>query len=186
MICDKVEFLNEDGWKETSLTNEEIEKKLIKEKKKGFLSFAWGVFVTAIARDNLLRRVIENDKYTLYCDTDSEKLLPGYNKEVLENYNKEVIEKLKKASKHLNIPLKRFMPKDKKGNERPLGIFELEKEKYNVNSYDFYITQGAKKYAYIENIKNEDIKKDYNVIEKGKEFSKVLKITVSGVPKVRS
>lgn len=76
------------------------------------------------------------------------------------------------------------MPKDKKGNERPLGVFDFEKEKYNKFSYEKFITQGAKKYAYIENIANDKIKKGYNVIEKGINTSKVLKITVSGVPKV--
>ena len=108
----------------------------------------------------------------------------GYNKKVIEEYNKDVIDRLKKASKFLEIPIDRFMPKDKKGNKRPLGIFELEKQKYNDNSYIEFITQGAKKYAYIERIKNEKVKKDYNVISKDKEYSNVLKITVSGVPKI--
>lgn len=103
----------------------------------------------------------------------------GYNKKVIEEYNKEVLGLLKKASKYFKIPLDRFMPKDKKGNKRPLGIFELEKQKYNENSYLEFITQGAKKYAYVENIKNEDVKKDYNVIKKDKDYSQVLKITVS-------
>jgi hypothetical protein len=144
-----------------------------------------GIFVTSIARDCLLRRVIENDYYCAYCDTDSQKLLEGYNKQVIDDYNKSVIKRLESSSKRLHIPIDRFMPKDKKGNKRPLGVFDFEKEKYNEHSYLEFITQGAKKYAYIENLKNDDIKKDYNVIEKGKDFSKVLKITVSGVPKIR-
>jgi hypothetical protein len=51
------------------------------------------------------------------------------------------------------------MPQDKKGNKRPLGIFE------NDSEYTKFITQGAKKYAYID-------KEDYKI-----------HITVAGVPK---
>ena len=40
-IRDEVIFDNETGWSERTLTNEEIEKMLGYEKKKGFLSFAW-------------------------------------------------------------------------------------------------------------------------------------------------
>ena len=76
MICDDVIFENEIGWREEPLDNDTIIEKLTKEKKKGFLNFAWGIFVTSLARDNLLRRVIENDYYCCYCDTDSQKLLP--------------------------------------------------------------------------------------------------------------
>ena len=55
------------------------------------------------------------------------------------------MENLKKASEYLEIPLEKFMPKDKKGLKRPLGIFELEKEEYNNYSYDEFITQRCKK-----------------------------------------
>lgn len=142
-ICDEVTFDNQLGWCENQISNEQIIEKLEKEKSKGFLAFSWGVFVTSIARDNLLRRVIDNDYYTVYCDTDSEKLIPGYNKQVIEDYNKSVLETLEKASKKLDIPLEKFKPKDKKGYERPLGIFELEKEKFNEFSYDSFITQRS-------------------------------------------
>ena len=42
---------------------------------------------------------------------------------------------------------------------------------------------GAKKYCYTKYIKNERLKKDANIIKKGKEKSLVLEITVAGVPK---
>ena len=57
------------------------------------------------------------------------------------------------------------------------GVFEKDA------SYLEFKTMGAKKYAYIKYKDNEKIKKDDNVIEKGKEKSKVLEITISGVPK---
>lgn len=73
-IKDEVIFDNENGWKERPLTNDEILEKLKYERKKGFLSFAWGVWVTAHARINLLENVLKLDENVIYCDTDSLKL----------------------------------------------------------------------------------------------------------------
>ena len=75
-IRDRVEFDNVKGWEEIPLTNDEIVSALDEEKKKAFLSFAYGVWVTAYARNNLLKNVIKLDKYIIYCDTDSMKLCP--------------------------------------------------------------------------------------------------------------
>ena len=157
MIRDEVNYNDQAGWTEQELTNEDIFDKLLDEKKKSFLSFAWGVWVTAYARDNLLRRVIDLDEYVIYCDTDSAKLRAGYDKTVFDKYNDSVLQKIAKASRKLDIPIERFMPKDIKGKSRPLGIFEYE------GRYDEFITQGAKKYAVKENGE--------------------IHITVSGVPK---
>lgn len=78
-IRDKVIFENKTkDWHKEELTNEEIEEMLDKEKSKGFLSFAYGVWVTAYARNNLLRNVIKCDDYVVYCDTDSMKLVPRF------------------------------------------------------------------------------------------------------------
>lgn len=163
-IRDEVKYDSELGlWEEIPLTNEEIKEKLEKDKKKSFLSFAWGVWVTAYARDNLLRRVLELDDYTVYCDTDSIKLIEGYDKEVFTKYNNTVIERLKAVSETLNINYDRFSPEDIKGVSHTLGVFESETDKGREHTYDRFITQGAKKYA---------------VDIDGK-----IKITVAGVPK---
>lgn len=78
-IRDKVIFENKTkDWHKEELTNEEIEEMLDKEKSKAFLSFAYGVWVTAYARNNLLRNVIKCDDYVVYCDTDSMKLVPRF------------------------------------------------------------------------------------------------------------
>lgn len=118
----------------------------------------------------------------LWCtgDTDSLKLCDGYDKKVFENYNEKVKSKIEFASDSLGIPIERYMPKDIHGNPHMLGIFEYE------GKYDEFITQGAKKYAYTKWKKNKKIKPDDNVIEKGEEQSKVLEITVAGVPKTGS
>ena len=90
----------------------------------------------------------------------------SYNKNILKEYNKKAIEKLKKVAKDLKIPFEKFSPKDIKGKEHTLGLFEKEFTS-DINrdfTYKEFITQGAKKYAY-------------------RTMDDVVKITVSGVPK---
>lgn len=155
-IKDEVEF-KDNIWNEVPLTNEEILEKLEEDKKAGFLSFSYGVWVTAYARNNLLRNVMKLDKYVIYCDTDSIKLIKGYDKKIIEKYNQTVKNRIEFTSRKLNIPLEKFSPKDNKGKEHMLGLFEYE------GNYQEFITQGAKKYA---------VKEDGEI-----------KITVAGVPK---
>ena len=157
-IRDEVKYYDNDGtWEEIPLTNEEIIEKLKSEKKKSFLSFAYGVWVTAYARDNLLRRVVANDDYVVYCDTDSCKLVEGYDKNVFIDYNKSVEERINFVAKVLKLDVNKYAPSDIKGNVHMMGLFEKE------CTYQEFITQGAKKYAY---------KIDGNI-----------HITVAGVPK---
>ena len=157
-IRDNVIYTDQDGtWEEIPLTNEEIIEKLNGEKKKAFLSFAYGVWVTAYARDNLLRRVIENDDYVVYCDTDSCKLVEGYNKEVFDNYNESVKNRIEFVCRVLKLDINKYAPFDIKGNKHTMGLFEKE------CNYHKFITQGAKKYAY--------------------EIDGKIYITVAGIPK---
>ena len=171
-IREKVEFTEQGYWVELPLTNEEILTGLQNEELKGFLSFAWGVWVTAYARNNLIRNIIQLDDFQIYADTDSIKVLPGYDKSVIDNYNAFVENKIRAVSKRLDIPYERFAPKGKL-----LGVFDFD------GHYEEFITQGAKKYAYTKYVSNDKLKKDSNVIKKGKEKSLVLEITVAGVPK---
>ena len=144
-------------WSEVPLDNETIIKKLESEKKKSFLSFAYGVWVTAYARDNLLRRVIDNDDYVVYCDTDSCKLVEGYDKKVFDEYNKQVEDRINFVCNVLKLDVNKYAPSDIKGNKHMMGLFEKE------CNYEEFITQGAKKYAYIIDGK--------------------IHITVAGIPK---
>ena len=172
-IRDDVTYSNADGWNVNELTNEDIIKKLEHEKKKGFLSFSYGVWVTAYARRNLLSNVIKMDEKVAYCDTDSLKVVQGYDKNVILDYNKSVKERIKRVSKLLKIPMEKYEPKDIKGEKHLLGVFECETKKWNKHTYDLFITQGAKKYA----IKTKEIDEDTG------ELKEVIKITVAGVPK---
>lgn len=158
-----VEFKNFEEWIERPLSNAEIGEKLGKEKGKGFLNFAWGVWCTAYARDNLLRRVLDLDPYTVYMDTDSIKLVQGYDKSIFDKYNKSVEEKIKYVCKVRGIDFERYAPSDIKGIPHLLGVFECETGKGRSVTYDNFITQGAKKYAY--------------------ETDGDIHVTVSGVPK---
>ena len=176
-IRDEVLFDNIEGWTERELTNEEIEECLYAEKKQAFLSFAYGVWVTAYARNNLLRNVLKLDEYVVYCDTDSIKLAPGYDKKVIEDYNNSVEKRIEFVSNTLKININRYKPKDIKGVEHMLGVFDSDAH------YEKFITQGAKKYAY-EYLKNIDKVKDSdNVIEVKDGIARIIGITVSGVPK---
>lgn len=156
-IRDEVQFDNNTGWSETPISNEDIIKALKEEEKDAFLSFAYGVWVTAYARNNLLKNVMKLDEYVVYCDTDSIKVKAGYDKTVIDNYNEFVKSKINHVSELLEIPYERFAPKDIKGKERMLGLFDDD------GHYDEFITQGAKKYAIKQNGE--------------------IHITVSGVPK---
>ena len=173
-IRDEVVFDGE-NWQELELSDNDIIKKLKKEKMEGFLSFSWGVWCTAHERNNLLENLIKLDDYVIYSDTDSLKLRNGFNKKVIDDYNKSVIDRLKKVSEILKIDYDKFCPEDSKGIKHPLGIFENDGEYYE------FITQGAKKYCYTqikENIKDSDY-----VIDKIDNKFKTLSITVAGVPK---
>ena len=162
-IRDEVKYDNVLGWEEIPLTNEEIEKKLIDEEKIGFMSFATGVFVTSYARWNLLTNIMKLDPYVIYADTDSLKLAEGYDKNVILDYNKKVEQRIKFVSELLHIPMSKYAPKDIKGKERMLGLFDDD------GHYEQFITQGAKKYAVCE--------------INPKTGEEEIHITVSGVPK---
>lgn len=162
-IRDEVTYDNITGWSETPLTNEEIIKKLQDEEKIGFLSFSTGVWVTAYARWNLLTNIMKLDEYVVYADTDSIKVKEGYDKNVITEYNEKVKKRIEFVSNVLKIPMNRYAPKDIKGKERMLGLFDDD------GHYEQFITQGAKKYAVLE--------------INPKTGEEEIHITVSGVPK---
>ena len=149
-------------------------------RKNVFYLFRGGVWTTAYARNNLLRNVLKLDDFVIYCDTDSLKLMEGYDKKVIDEYNNFVENKIKFVAKQLEIDVEKFAPVDIKGEKHMLGVFDLD------GHYEEFITQGAKKYAFTKYVKNSKINKSYmNVIKEGDEKSLVLQITVAGVPKSR-
>ena len=110
-----------------TLTHEEINKKLQAAK----FPYQWGVYTTAYARAQLQRAIDAAGDSIVYCDTDSIKCVGKVNISLLNEYQ---LKKAKKAGAHA---------KDKNGKVHYIGIFE------NDGNYDQFITQGAKRYAYI-------------------------------------
>lgn len=130
-------------------------------KKKRFLFYPWGVYVTAYARRNLFKGIKEFDFDYVYSDTDSIKAL-NYNNHMkfIDDYNDKCIEKNRKACVFHGFSESRAEPEDRKGKKRYLGIWDFE------GVYDRFKTLGAKRYM---------------VEEDGK-----INITVSGVNKEKA
>jgi hypothetical protein len=103
--------------------------------KNNFLSYQWGVFVTAHARKHLQDLLNKVNDYVVYTDTDSIKFIGEKNKKYFEQVNAELI----KIAKNNDIPALAY---DKKGVARYLGVWDYE------GCYDEFKTLGAKKYCY--------------------------------------
>lgn len=108
-----------------------------------FLFYGWGVWVTAHARHNLFTAIYEFGTDYVYSDTDSIK---GINfeqhMEYFKKYNDNVFEKLLDMCNHYNIPFNKCRPKTKKGEEKLIGVWDMEKP------YARFKTVGAKRYIY--------------------------------------
>lgn len=163
IVQDSIIFNNSDSsWSVEVKQGEELTKELIKHKKhisKNFLSFSFGVFVTAYSRKMLMDIVLSMPfEDVVYYDTDSLKFL-NYKKNihVIEKKNEENLLLLKNIFNIKKIDKKLFSALDYKGETHIIGQLEFD------GYAEIFKTLGAKKYYY------ED--------KKGKH------ITVSGVPK---
>lgn len=121
---------------------EALQENYIKNKKQ-VLVYQWGVWVTAWARHELFKGILEIDENVVYCDTDSIKFLNYENyKNWINEYNKNCIDEINKALSYYEIDLNLAKPKTIKGAEKPLGIWDFE------GIYTKFKTLGAKRYAY--------------------------------------
>lgn len=115
--------------------------------KQRFLSYTWGIWVTAYARRNLWNGIFEYASDYIYSDTDSVKVINYKNHlKYIENYNKEVIEKLKRAMNYHNLPFEMCSPVTIKGETKTLGLWENETKKGYEYTYSIFKTLGAKRY----------------------------------------
>lgn len=143
IVQSEVEFDGE-NWEMVPLTSKIVNDKFVKlREEKGnkcnyFLSYSWGCWVTAYARRNLWRCIIKEDHDILYCDTDSIFVLGTKD---FSWYDQEITEKLRISCEKNGLDYQATRPKDKKGIERPLGIFTAEDECTE------FITLGAKRYV---------------------------------------
>lgn len=108
-----------------------------------FLFYAWGVWVTAHARNSLWRAILEFGDDYIYADTDSIK---GTNFDKHESWfklaNLNCQLSIRKMCEHYNIPIEKARPTTSKGVPKDLGIWEIEKP------YAKFKTIGAKRYIY--------------------------------------
>lgn len=110
-------------------------------KRDRFLSFVWGIYVTAYARYNLFTGILECGMDYVYSDTDSIKTKNGEkHTKYINDYNNTVIKKLKKAIEYHKLTWDYVAPKTIKGVEKILGVWDFE------GTYTRFKTLGAKRY----------------------------------------
>lgn len=102
-------------------------------KRNNFLTYQWGLFVTAICRTNLQKAIDKIGLDCVYIDTDSVKYI-GKHDDVFEKINQEMITWCSDND---------IINSVKVGNHKYfLGLYDREK------GYDEFVTLGAKKYAF--------------------------------------
>lgn len=110
--------------------NKSHEELLEASNRKAFLSYAWGVWVTAWARYRLEEGIQMAGDGFVYCDTDSVKYLGDID---WTKYNKRRMDASRKSGAAAVDPT---------GEAHFMGVYEQEE------SYAQFVTLGAKKYAY--------------------------------------
>ena len=139
-----IEYDDNKGWTTLDkISDEEAAEKLKKsvESYSSVLSFAWGVWITAHARKNLLEMVKIISEDVIYCDTDSIKYKnhEKYEKNITE-YNDILFKRAIETCNHYKLDVKMLSPCDIKREKHPIGIFTDE------GVYDFFKTLGSKRY----------------------------------------
>ena len=93
--------------------------------------YQWGVYTTSLARAQLQEAIKLCGDKLLYVDTDSVKVIGKID---IERLNKDLRIKAERMGAFAD---------DKNGKRHYIGLFELD------GQYEKFITQGAKRYAYI-------------------------------------
>lgn len=132
-IIRQANLFNEQWEKGENSTLEEYYKK-----RNNFLTYQWGLFVTAICRTNLQKAIDKIGLDCVYIDTDSVKFV-GEHDDVFEQVNQEMIDWCTENDiiNYVEVGTKKFY----------LGLYDKEK------GYSEFITLGAKKYAFNQNEK---------------------------------
>lgn len=104
-----------------------------------FLSYQWGVWVTAHCRNRLQKAIDIVGADAIYCDTDSLKFLGNHDAD-FEMLNNEILEEADACQLLTSCDV--VDPRDDTLHHYQLGVWEKEK------SYKTFKSLGAKKYAY--------------------------------------
>ena len=142
-ICkDEEKCTFENGW--STIPSEGREVELLDEYNNDpnrFLSYAWGVFITAYARRNLFTGIMSMGKDYVYCDTDSIKFINmEKHKAYIDDYNRNIIRKCTECLNSHGLDPAMLAPKNQKGVEKQIGIWDYE------GKYDYFKTLGCKRY----------------------------------------
>lgn len=131
-ICKRNILYENDQFKfDDELTDQELYNKTIQ---KAFICYAWGVWTTARAREQLQIAINMTGDNFVYCDTDSVKFIDDGSVS-FDKYNK---------SRKQDSIKNGGVATDKAGKQYYLGLYDYE------GTYKRFITMGAKKYAYID------------------------------------
>lgn len=142
IVTDEVDFTDE--WikgepdKEQQITD-------YNENKRRFLFYPWGVYCTAYARARLWNAILAVGEDYIYSDTDSVKY-KGDHCDYFNEENARIKAKIEVIGEMMQIPIERYKPKTKKGNEKLIGAWENETDESRKYTYDKFKTIGAKRY----------------------------------------
>lgn len=157
------DIIYEDDWKEEIPDlNESIEK--YNTNKGRFLFYPWGVWTTACARTSVWSAIFNLKDDYIYSDTDSVKFKnPEKHMEYFKKYNRIITEQLNETCKHFGFPEDYVHPKNIKGEEKQLGIWDFD------GLYQKFKTLGAKRYMlqYSNDHRNGESAGDYSLTVSG-------------------
>lgn len=124
----------EDSEESYKMDDEPIDELLKDAKQTAFITYAWGVWCTARAREKLQAGIdaVQSTEgaFFIYCDTDSVKYIGDVD---ISDFNDKSIRASKKSGAYATDP---------KGNVHYMGVYEQER------TYADFATLGAKKYAF--------------------------------------
>ena len=113
-------------------------------KQRRFLYYPWGVWITAHARYRLYEAIAAVGEDYRYCDTDCIKFT-GDHADYFKRANQLALEDLQALSARMNISMDYIAPRNPKGSQKFLGVWE------NEGTYTRFKTLGAKRYMVEEN-----------------------------------
>lgn len=118
-------------------------------KYKNNYSYAWGVWCVAYGRRQIWDAIIRHDDYNIYNDTDSIKLIDGYDADWFGRYNSDLVARLDSLMVSRGIDPELTRPRKADGTPVQLGVFDHD------DTYVEFKTLGAKRYCYRDARKNE-------------------------------
>lgn len=142
---DYYKTINENKQNERQIAQKEINR--------SFMPYIWGVEVSAYARVALWRGIIGAGDDYVYSDTDSLKLLNWQQHlKMINKENKLIISQIDDCLNHYGINPINARPKDIKGKEHQLGVWDADD-----GDYRYFKTLGAKRYIDIDDNDNFEI-----------------------------